>query len=254
MCVPGTTECTSDTQMATCSTAGQWESPAATCTYACLGTLNTVPGACGGTCVPNSTQCTGSTAYETCGPLGTWVATTTCTASAPYCSISNGTCGPPPNVIFVTSTFVNGNLGGLAGADATCQTAAQGASLPGTFIAYLSTSTISAASRVQNARGWVRTDGLPVADTGADLAAGSLFYPIALDQKGNPTTTTNSWQATGTTYQGVVYSGDTCGDWISSAAGSSASAGSPWAGYSGFENYFYLSCSQSFRLVCLQVS
>src|SRR5438046_556790 len=70
-----------------------------------------------------------------------------------------------PNVAFVTSTTQTGNLGGLAGADAICQSRAANAALSGTYRAYLSTSVTDALSRIDRAGGWVRVDGLPVANS-----------------------------------------------------------------------------------------
>src|SRR5690349_1441788 len=70
--------------------------------------------------------------------------------------------GPPlHNVAFLTSSRHDGDLGGLAGADATCQTLAEGAGLPGRFVALLSDADQSAIDRLDSASGWVRTDGLP---------------------------------------------------------------------------------------------
>ncbi len=43
-----------------------------------------------------------------------------------------------PNLMFVSSTTSNGNLGGLAGADNTCNTLAAAAGFPGSYVAYLS--------------------------------------------------------------------------------------------------------------------
>src|SRR5262245_12360152 len=45
-------------------------------------------------------------------------------------------------VFFTSETYRPGSLGGLAGADARCQAAADSQGLPGIYLAYLSTSTI----------------------------------------------------------------------------------------------------------------
>ncbi len=82
-CSPGATECTSDTQVATCGSGGEWGS-ATTCLYACVGTVGTVGGSCGGVCVPGTTDCTSDTEIITttaapsleaavvCGDVGRW--------------------------------------------------------------------------------------------------------------------------------------------------------------------------------------
>ena len=68
---------------------------------------------------------------------------------------------PAPKRVFVTSTTYKGNLGGLAGADAKCQTRANAASLGGTWKAWLSDSTTSAASRLtQSVSGYILLNNL----------------------------------------------------------------------------------------------
>src|SRR5262245_12432676 len=85
------------------------------------------------------------------------------------------------NVAFVTTRTLNpSTFGGLAGADAICQATADQAGLPGTYIAWLSTTTTNAVDRLAGSRGWVRTDGVPFADTPADIAAGRIFAPLSL--------------------------------------------------------------------------
>lgn len=66
--------------------------------------------------------------------------------------------------IFVTSTLYTGNLGGLTGADSNCMTRAGAGSLPGSFRAYLSTSTDDAVCRILGLSGKLASNcGLPVA-------------------------------------------------------------------------------------------
>lgn len=76
------------------------------------------------------------------------------------------------------------NLGGLAGGDNLCASAAQAAGFQGTYRAWLSTTTVNAVDRLGTARGWVRPDGKPFADTIANLVAGKIYYPLALDAAG----------------------------------------------------------------------
>jgi hypothetical protein len=93
--------------------------------------------------------------------------------------------GPIANYAFVTSTAQSGALGGLAGADLICNTLADAAGLPGTFVALLSTSTVDARDRLAVARGWVRPDGRVVADEVGDLFDGRIEHPILLDERGH---------------------------------------------------------------------
>ena len=91
------------------------------------------------------------------------------------------------NAIFVTSrTYVLGDLGGIAGADAICQTHAGEAGLPEAdgYRALLPTASESAIARLGAARGWVRMDGLPFADRVEDLEAGRVLYPVLLTETG----------------------------------------------------------------------
>lgn len=81
-------------------------------------------------------------------------------------------------LVFVTSQAFNGNLGGLAGADAKCQALAQAAGLPGTFKAWLGNATVSAASRVTHATvPYKLVNGTVVANDFTDLITGKFPTP-----------------------------------------------------------------------------
>ena len=103
--------------------------------------------------------------------------------------VDASTADRPPissNIVFVTSVKREPYMfGSLAGADAFCAEKAAAAGLPGTYVAWLSSPTVDAVTRLGSARGWQRTDGLAVVDTVADLLAGKLFHPIILDENGN---------------------------------------------------------------------
>jgi hypothetical protein len=102
------------------------------------------------------------------------------------------------NLVFVTSTTViPGEIGSIAAADAMCSEVATTSGLPGTYVAFVSTSTTNAIDRIAGARGWIRVDGLPFADTPADLVAGRTYYPVGIDEngafsRGRPTTATDA--------------------------------------------------------------
>jgi hypothetical protein len=156
------------------------------------------------------------------------------------------------NVIFVTSTaHYPEQLQGLAGADAVCAERAAAGGLTGTFVAWLSTSTVDARDRLGSARGWVRTDNLPFADTREDLLGARIFYPPALDERGR---IVKGWPpvATGTTrggtYDPVV---GACGDWTSAA-------GDTWYGErlassKGFTEYSLNMCGEAMHLYCMGI-
>ena len=138
---------------------------------------------------------------------------------------AGGEPGPPSdtNIVFVTSNAViPGMIGGLAQADAFCQTSAQDAQLPGRYVAWLSTNTTNAVSRLANARGWVRVDGRPVVDTVGDLIAGHIWYPPLLDEHGIADPSAAFAMATATAGDGTR-TGETCSDYT--AGGGTITAG-----------------------------
>jgi uncharacterized repeat protein (TIGR02543 family) len=158
----------------------------------------------------------------------------------------------PPNYVFITSTQHNGNLGGLAGADAICNARADDAGLPGTYVAWLSTSTVHAKDRLGTARGWVRPDGKPVADTVADLTSGHLFFPIRLDETGTDVGTNTAMTATnsnGMYWNTPAY--QSCSDWTSATTAAPGMVGGPAQANAGsFTNQYGFMCNHSQRLYC----
>lgn len=185
------------------------------------GTVTSSPAgiACPGTCT--RTLAYGSTITLAAAPAANhtftgW--TGACTGTGP-CAITvtgpaaaTATFAPPPNVVFVTSTTHTGALGGLAGADAICQARAAGVNLAGTYRAWLSTGTVNAIDRLGSASGWVRPDGRPFANSRADLAAGRIFYPAVLNERGSPSIG-NVWTAT--TATGALSGTAHCLNWTS---------------------------------------
>jgi hypothetical protein len=164
------------------------------------------------------------------------------------------------NYVFTLGTPVSPALGALASdvqtaADNTCKMAAASASLPGSkWAAYISTSSSSgsgakdAGSKLLNARGWIRPDGLPFADSPMSLNNfnGQVFYPARLNENGYDVGA-NTFVATGSL--GGLYSGPNCSDWSSTST--STSGGEAAAGSGGFGNsYHYVACSTAARFYC----
>jgi hypothetical protein len=127
---------------------------------------------------------------------------------------------------FVTSSNPKGgNLGGLAGADATCQALAKAVGSTKTWRAYLSTSTVDAKSRIGNGP-WYNAKGVQIAANVADLhsANNKISAATALTEKGTtpnylagnpPAPTAQPLQhdiMTGTNEDGTK-NADTCRDW-----------------------------------------
>ncbi len=90
-----------------------------------------------------------------------------------------------PRIIFTTSAVYNGNLGGLPGADAICNSLATAAGLVGTFQAWLADGVDSPNTRESRLGSpYVRTTGAIVAGDWADLTDGTLDLAVLLDENG----------------------------------------------------------------------
>lgn len=85
------------------------------------------------------------------------------------------------NRAFVTPMAATLGPSGRNGLDLQCQMAAAAGSLPGTFIALVSTTTQDAVNRLAGSRGWVRMDGLPLLDQPSDLGLGTLPRGVMFD-------------------------------------------------------------------------
>lgn len=159
--------------------------------------------------------------------------------------------GPPeePNTVFVTSTQHTGALGGLEGADAICNERSAAAGLSGRYLAWLSTSAVDARERLAGARGWVRTDGLPFADSVEDLLAGRIFYPASRDENQNRL---GGYVMTGTRADGRFDSanGD-CGGF--SQESGSVLVGHSEGGHQLFTAHVPFGCQSDFALLCFGV-
>ena len=129
---------------------------------------------------------------------------------------------------FTTSSARNGNLGGLAGADALCQGLASAAGLPGTYRAWLSDSTGSPSTRfTRSTIPWVMpvgsTGGVILANDWADLTDGSIDARFGMTEAG--VSVPDNIPFTNTTGSGTEWNGNDCGDWTSALAGSSGAYG-----------------------------
>ncbi len=182
--------------------------------------------------------------------------------SAPAITINK--CKLPVNTaykrMFITSTTHTGSIGGLTGADGICQARATSASLGGTWKAWLSSSTVNAASRLtQFTTGQYKLiDDTPVANSWADLIDGILLYNIDIDETDNfvpSSPTRQTWTNTNTngTRAGSTLS-TTCSDWTSTSGTSRYGDGdrtdAQWTyrtGGAGDSN-----CTSSFRLYCIE--
>lgn len=154
--------------------------------------------------------------------------------------------------VFVTSTFHNGNLGGLAGADNICQTRANAASLGGTWKAWLSSSTTSANSRLVNHTvDIIRIDNVVVANGWADLTDGNLDNPISITELAGPVTNPITVWTNTTDNGNIASTNNHCNNWTSTGSitgilGQAITAGPGWS-------YVYSQhCIGEYHLYCFE--
>lgn len=187
-----------------------------------------------------------------------------CDGASPVCPVScasdldcsldrmclAGVCVPGRR-IFISSTTQNGNLGGLVGADNLCQQLANAAGIFITYQAFMSDSTVSAASRLTESTVPYRlADGTIVADNWADLVDGTLDNNIMLTELG--TIPTSVSVMTGTSELGALETMGTtnCNNWQSSDLAQSSVVGSAdgveWASIGTG------SCFGNRRIYCVQ--
>jgi hypothetical protein len=164
--------------------------------------------------------------------------------------------------IFITSGTFTGNLGGASGADSACGSAASFASLSGTWKAFLSTATSSAASRLSHASVPYRLmNGTVVANDWAGLTSGTLMTAIDRDEHGNVITFVNSppfpglvWTAS--KYDGTYIGSVNCNDFTTSSSGTNGTVGidnatnTQWTVYLGVTDGS--SCAGTFSLYCVE--
>lgn len=96
---------------------------------------------------------------------------------------------PPPeaHIVFVTSTVSDGNMGGLQGADAICQSLADNAGLGGVYLAWLADATKAPGARMNHHDGpYTLTDGTQIARDWDDLVDGGLDHTVDRDERNVP--------------------------------------------------------------------
>jgi hypothetical protein len=166
---------------------------------------------------------------------------------------AGGEASPLMNFFVTSDTSTTANLGGLAGADARCQrlAAAVGAGSK-TWRAYLSAANPAVSARDRIGDGpYYNSQGVELAATKAALHARSGDVALFIDENGKRIN--GQWQGsptpnqhdvlTGTTVDGTISAGNTCGDWTATTGssfvghtdglgpgGSSAAPYNQWAG------------------------
>lgn len=125
-------------------------------------------------------------------------------------------------VIFATSQTYDGNLGGIAGADAKCmEAAAASPALAGkTFRAWVSTSSSSPSSSFTTDGSFVTVGGAKLADTFNNLRSGTLMAKITTES--GASISTRTW--TGTDENGFNAGAD-CNGWTDARASTNGARG-----------------------------
>ena len=158
------------------------------------------------------------------------------------------------NLIFVSSETFAADLGGTAPYDAACNRLATEAGIndpSGTgYIAAISGAEALSVRVPANVRGWIRMDGLPVADTLAGLLATNTagpFYPVLLDELGQ-SHASFEYVMTGTGEDGSL--ANNRDDWTPGSADSTlllSPTGVTWGDIAG-------SCDRPASLLCMGVT
>jgi hypothetical protein len=207
---------------------------------ACPASATCIDGAC--VCASGSTLCNDDCIDTTTNDANCGACGNACTGSA-QCIASVCATEPTRSIVFVSSqVYAAGALGGLAGADATCQSLAAAASLgtSSTFKAWLSDANQDATSRFGHwTTPYVLADlSTQVASDWTSLTSGALVHAIDMTETGGaPPTGTMPAAATwtNTTTSGGTYSKIDCSNWTSKTAtvslfhvGTATAATSAW--------------------------
>ena len=143
-----------------------------------------------------------------------------------------------PCTVFVSTTTTDGNIPGIAGADAICQADAASAGLTGTFLAWISDSSgASPSTRFTQSTGpYVLRSGTEIASSYADLIAGDMIAnPINQNASGGASGLF-VWTGTRTNGAPSIFATSFCNDWTNSTSGfggvsgSTSASNSDWTG------------------------
>ena len=158
-----------------------------------------------------------------------------------------------PKIAFVTSEEFDGNLGGLAGADAKCQNAATTAGLDGSWKAWVSvdTNSVPAARFAFPARGYETIDGRFLGGTNFDTFPEEILNPLDVDENGQAVVLGNTFVWTGIESRGRATS--SCIEWTSNsnaddgATGTTSGTSTNWT-----QAISHVDCSNVQHLYCFE--
>ncbi len=153
--------------------------------------------------------------------------------------------------VFISSTSQNGAMGGVTGADTTCQKLATAAKLSGTYRAWVSNATTDPKASFTKSSGlYCLTDGTMVAASWTDLTNGTIAIPINLTESGQKVTGESVW--TGTLQNGIKFATKHCSGFTDGTSASSGLVGkvdkiNPYWSHSHFEK-----CDRALRIYCFE--
>jgi len=152
------------------------------------------------------------------------------------------------NLVFVTSTSHATDLGGATAYDQVCNDIATDTGINNlagdAFVAWTSDSSSLATTRLGAARGFIRLDGRPFADTIAGLTgANVVLNPPMINETG---VASSNFSMTGTFPSGAA--GITCTDWTGVGT---LTVGAPAAGPGEWSTRFTAGCADPRSLYCL---
>jgi len=147
--------------------------------------------------------------------------------------------------VFMTSDhFKVSELGGASGADTKCATYASGGGLSGTFKAYITSGTATAASRLSDVGPWYRVGTTTLIASNLATFVTGLPDSISYDQNGTQLLSATAYW-TGMATGGAV--GSTCADWTDTSSGPTGNVANQIADVS------LSSCNNgSNRVLCVQ--
>jgi len=177
-----------------------------------------------------------------------------CLYTTEYCTegCSEGVCiAESDAMIFVTSEAFNGNLGGIAGADAKCQSAATNAGLTGNWFALISTDSSAAYSRLVKTY-YKTVNGITIADTHNSLF--SETHPVLITTEFGGPTSYGGYTWTGTDDQGGPIYGNNCSNWTSADSGTGGAIGASEELDSKWIQASTLQCNESIGIYCVSLN
>ncbi len=177
-----------------------------------------------------------------------------CGAIGHVCASSKCSGGDCVRRVFVTSGTSKGTFGGASGADTLCKNSALGPGLPGTFFAWISTSSSTPLTHfTKGTAPYVLIDGKTVVANSFAELAGTAKSPLAraidMDEFGNTQTNVNVWTATHPDGTAIV---PNCSDFVPNPNDANATVGSSSTMNTTWTEATTLPCTTFAHLYCVE--